>query len=46
MADDVTRPRPNPIIDEPATPAECRRDYDAGADVRAAVDRQQARTRS
>ncbi|WP_327335893.1 hypothetical protein OG384_04465 [Streptomyces sp. NBC_01324] len=45
MADEVQRPRPNPIIDEPATPTNCQQDYDAGADVRAAVARQEQRAK-
>ncbi|WP_285440214.1 MULTISPECIES: hypothetical protein [unclassified Streptomyces] len=43
MADD--QPRENPIVSEPATPDACRRDYQAGADVRAALARQEARRR-
>ncbi|MEW1630804.1 hypothetical protein AB0387_26020 [Streptomyces sp. NPDC089173] len=36
-------PRENTIIAEPATPDACRRDYEAGADVRAQMARQLSR---
>ncbi|MFB7354836.1 hypothetical protein [Streptomyces gardneri] len=36
-------PRPNAIIDAPATPAACAADYVAGAPVRATLDKQQWR---
>lgn len=36
-------PRANPIIDAPATAADCARDYENGADVRATVAKQEAR---
>lgn len=36
-------PRENTIVAEPATPDACKRDYEAGADVRAAMARQEAR---
>ncbi|MFG3136089.1 hypothetical protein ACGFZA_07685 [Streptomyces sp. NPDC048211] len=45
MAAEPTTPRENPIVAEPATPAACRRDYENGADVRAAAARQLARAR-
>lgn len=35
----VIEPRPNPILDEPATVAACTRDYEAAADIRARLDR-------
>ncbi|WP_282107677.1 hypothetical protein [Streptomyces sp. C3-3] len=38
-------PRENTIVAEPATPDACKRDYQAGADVRAAMARQEARRR-
>ncbi|MFD8254948.1 hypothetical protein [Streptomyces werraensis] len=38
-------PRPNRIVAEPATPQACAADYQAGADVRQAIARQDARTR-
>lgn len=37
------QPRENTIVAEPATPDACRRDYQAGADVRAQMARQEAR---
>ncbi|WP_405718131.1 hypothetical protein [Streptomyces sp. NBC_00046] len=43
MASYVRTPRENRILAEPAPPTTCRRDYEAGADVRATADRQQAR---
>ncbi|HEX6518315.1 MAG TPA: hypothetical protein VF049_22330 [Nocardioidaceae bacterium] len=33
-------PRPNPIVDAPATPAACARDYEAAANIRATIDKQ------
>ncbi|WP_385618589.1 hypothetical protein PXH67_06370 [Streptomyces sp. P8-A8] len=39
----VRTPRENRIAAEPATPTTCRRDYEAGADVRATAAQQQAR---
>lgn len=33
-------PRPSPIMDAPATPAACAADYEAGAAVRAEMDKQ------
>jgi hypothetical protein len=36
-------PRANPIVDAPATVADCARDYEAGADVRATAAKQDAR---
>lgn len=36
-------PQPNPILAEPATPETCARDFAAGADVRQAMARQEAR---
>lgn len=36
-------PRPNPIVDAPATAAACAEDYAAGARVRAEMDKQQRR---
>lgn len=36
----VTEPRPNSILDEPATVAACAADYAAAADVRARLDQQ------
>lgn len=36
-------PRPNPITDTPATPADCARDYAAAASVRAEFDKQRTR---
>lgn len=39
------QPRENTIVSEPATPDACRRDYEAGADVRAQLARQEARRR-
>ncbi|WP_326739119.1 hypothetical protein [Streptomyces sp. NBC_01022] len=41
----VRPPRESRVLAEPATPTTCRRDYEAGADVRAAATRQQARAR-
>lgn len=41
----VRTPRENRITAEPATPTTCQQDYEAGADVRAAAVRQQARAR-
>lgn len=38
-------PRPNPIADTPATHADCARDYEAAAPVRAQLDKQQRTTR-
>ena len=38
-------PRPNPIVDAPATVADCASDYDAGGDVRATAAKQDARRR-
>jgi hypothetical protein len=38
------RPRANTVVDKPATPDVCRRDYDAAEDVRATSVKQQART--
>lgn len=38
-------PRENMIVAEPATPDACKRDYEAGADVRAQLARQEARRR-
>ncbi|MGW9437957.1 hypothetical protein [Streptomyces sp. NPDC055607] len=38
-------PRPNTIIDTPATAAACTRDYEAATRVRAEIDKQQKRTR-
>lgn len=43
MVEQPTAPRENRILAEPATPTTCRRDYEAGADVRATAARQQAR---
>lgn len=40
-ADD--QPRENTIVAEPATPDACKRDYQAGADVRAQMARQLSR---
>ncbi|MFL3869218.1 hypothetical protein LT966_21705 [Streptomyces griseobrunneus] len=39
------QPRENKVVAEPATPDACRRDYEAGAQVRAALARQEARRR-
>lgn len=39
------QPRENTIVAESATPDACKRDYQAGADVRAAMARQEARRR-
>lgn len=39
------QPRENTIVSEPATPDACKRDYEAGADVRAQLARQEARRR-
>ena len=36
-------PRPNPIVDAPATPAACAEDYAAAARVRAEMDKQRPR---
>ena len=36
-------PRASTIIDEPATPAACARDYEAAGAVRAELDKQQRR---
>lgn len=36
-------PRPNPIVDTPATAADCARDYEAAAGVRARLDKQRTR---
>ncbi|MER8233497.1 hypothetical protein [Streptomyces sp. NPDC094049] len=33
-------PRPNPLFAEPATPKACAADYEAGARVRATLDKQ------
>lgn len=38
-------PRANPIVDQPATVQACARDYAQGADVRANLTAQEARTR-
>lgn len=38
-------PRPNQILAEPATIDACRADYQAGADVRQTIARQDARAR-
>lgn len=38
-------PRENKVASEPATPDACKRDYQAGADVRARMARQEARRR-
>jgi hypothetical protein len=38
-------PQPNRILAEPATPAACAADYEAGADVRQTLAAQEARTR-
>lgn len=38
-------PRPNRIVDAPATLMGCALDYNAGADVRATVAKQEARAR-
>ncbi|WP_435285203.1 hypothetical protein [Streptomyces bacillaris] len=38
-------PRENKVVSEPATPDSCRRDYEAGAQVRATLARQEARRR-
>jgi len=38
-------PRPNSIVDAPATPAACARDYEAATDVRATAAKQEARRR-
>jgi len=38
-------PRPNTIVDAPATVADCASDYDAGGDVRATAAKQEARKR-
>jgi len=34
-------PRPNPIVDTPATLADCARDYQAAAHIRDELDKQQ-----
>lgn len=34
----VIEPRPNPIVEQPATVAACQADYQAAADVRARLD--------
>ncbi|MGW0012543.1 hypothetical protein ACWDVX_22710 [Streptomyces tendae] len=39
------QPRPNPIISQPATVETCQADYAAGADIRQAMARQEARRR-
>lgn len=39
------QPRENTIVSEPATPDACKRDYQAGADVRAQMAQQEARRR-
>ena len=39
-------PRANPIVDQPATVADCGRDFGSGASVRAAMDKQDARKRA
>jgi hypothetical protein len=36
-------PRPNAIVDAPATPAACARDYEAAGRVRAQMDKQDTR---
>jgi len=38
-------PRPNPIVDAPATPADCAGDYEAATDVRAQLAKQDAHRR-
>jgi len=38
-------PRPNPIVDAPATVAACARDHEAATDVRAQLAKQEARKR-
>ncbi len=38
-------PRPNQILAEPATPQACAADYQAGADIRQTIARQDARAR-
>ena len=38
-------PRPHPFADAPATPMGCALDYNAGADVRAEMDKQRDRNR-
>lgn len=38
-------PQPNRILAEPATVAACQAEYEAAADVRAVMDKQQARHR-
>ena len=45
LAAKLVKPSENRILAEPATQAACRRDYAAGADVRAAAAKQQARKR-
>ncbi|MER5950219.1 hypothetical protein ABT127_29630 [Streptomyces sp. NPDC001904] len=39
------KPRPNPIVSEPATPAACARDYQAGAADRHASEKRDAKAR-
>ncbi|MEU8886714.1 hypothetical protein [Streptomyces sp. NPDC048442] len=39
------RPRPNPVADAPATPAACKRDYQAGATDRATSAKKDAHAR-
>ena len=38
-------PRPNTIVDAPATVADCARDHEAAGDVRAQLAKQEARRR-
>lgn len=38
-------PKPNPIVDKPATVAACRADYTAAVEVRTVIAKQTARTR-
>lgn len=37
------KPQPNPIVAEPATVEACRTDYEAAADIRQTMARQEAR---
>lgn len=41
----VWAPRESRVLTEPATTTTCRRDYEAGADVRTTAARQQKRTK-
>ncbi|MFI2354714.1 MULTISPECIES: hypothetical protein [unclassified Streptomyces] len=45
MSATAEQSRENTIVAEPATPDACRRDYQAAADVRAQMARQEARRR-